>query len=73
MFVRLIFDVVGHRQNIFNDENFPIYGRNRCGHIINVLTSIAVIIISDNKHKGCYKQTQVLLQTKKIYDSVDLF
>ena len=44
------------RRNIFNNENFLIYGRNRCGHIINVLTSIAVIIISDNKHKGCYKQ-----------------
>ena len=25
-FVRLIFIVVGHRRNIFNDENFPIYG-----------------------------------------------
>ena len=26
IFVRLIFVVVGHRRNIFNNENFPIYG-----------------------------------------------
>jgi len=26
IFVRLIFDIVGHRRNIFNDENFSIYG-----------------------------------------------
>ena len=24
--MRLIFVAVGHQQNIFNDENFPIYG-----------------------------------------------
>ena len=28
IFVRLIFIAVGHRRNIFNDENFPFYGIN---------------------------------------------
>ena len=40
IFVRLIFVAVGHRRNIFNDENFPIYGIHfiSWNHELNIKT-----------------------------------
>ena len=45
-FMHLIFDVVGHRRNIFNDENFPIYGSSSFTILLSTDSFVWILLTS---------------------------